>query len=223
MTDSRKSTAAIVLCGGESRRMQSPKAWLRFGDETLLQRVVRKAREAADPVVVVAALGQSLPPLPSEIVVARDANPQRGPLEGFLSGLLALPESAELVYLTGTDTPFLSAGWINKLVAIADGHDCVIVNAEEFLHPLAALYRREPTLAAVRRRLNADRLRVLDLLPLLDTLIVDADQFRDVDPTLQSLRNVNTPEDYEQALRKASAEAEGLPPANSQADPARVE
>ena len=54
-------------------------------------------------------------------------------------------------------------------------------------------------------------------------LTVDADQLRDVDPTLQSLRNVNTPDDYQQALRKASAEAEGLPPANSQADPARVE
>ena len=34
-------TAGIVLCGGRSSRMGQPKAWLPFGDERMLARVVR--------------------------------------------------------------------------------------------------------------------------------------------------------------------------------------
>ena len=49
---------AVVLCGGESRRMGRPKAWLPFGPERLLQRVVRLVGTVAHPVVVVAAPSQ---------------------------------------------------------------------------------------------------------------------------------------------------------------------
>ena len=48
---------AVVLCGGRSSRMGRPKAWLPFGDEVLLQRVVRRIAEAAWPIAVVAAPG----------------------------------------------------------------------------------------------------------------------------------------------------------------------
>lgn len=56
---------AVVLCGGESRRMGRAKAWLPFGPERMLQRVVRLVREAVGPVVVVAAPGQECPPCPT--------------------------------------------------------------------------------------------------------------------------------------------------------------
>ena len=42
---------AVVLCGGESRRMGRPKAWLPFGDERMLQRVVRLVDMVARPIV----------------------------------------------------------------------------------------------------------------------------------------------------------------------------
>ena len=45
--------------------MGLPKAWLPFGDETMLQRVVRIVATVANPVVVVAAENQELPELPT--------------------------------------------------------------------------------------------------------------------------------------------------------------
>ena len=48
----------VVLCGGKSSRMGTPKCWLPFGDEVLLQRVVRVVGGVLSPVVVVAAKGQ---------------------------------------------------------------------------------------------------------------------------------------------------------------------
>ncbi len=62
----------IVLCGGRSSRMGVPKAMLPFGPERLLQRLVRRLREAVEPVLVVASPGQELPSLPSEIRVVYD-------------------------------------------------------------------------------------------------------------------------------------------------------
>ena len=56
------SLGAVVLCGGESRRMGRPKAWLPFGPELMLQRVVRLIGTVAQPIVVVAA-----PPLPAPV------------------------------------------------------------------------------------------------------------------------------------------------------------
>ena len=197
---------AVVLCGGQSRRMGRPKAWLPFGAEVMLQRVVRLVRTAVGPVVVVAAPGQDLPPLPSEVLVVRDAVLGRGPLQGLAAGLAALPGSVELAYATATDVPFLRPGWIAGLVDRIGDHDLAIPFIGGYYHPLAALYRRPVVLPAIEGLLAADRLRPVFLLDAVRTRVVTADEMQAIDPALDTLRNLNTPEDYAQALRDA-----GLP------------
>ena len=88
---------AIVLCGGKSSRMGYSKAMLPFGPERMLQRVVRLVGEVVprENIVVVAAEGQELPPLPEEITVTHDRQAHRGPLEGLACGLAALAEKVE--------------------------------------------------------------------------------------------------------------------------------
>ena len=62
----------IVLCGGHSKRMGQSKAWLPFGKERMLQRVVRILGAVVQPVIVVAAPNQDLPGLSTTVsVVAR--------------------------------------------------------------------------------------------------------------------------------------------------------
>ena len=95
----------IVLCGGRSRRMGRDKTWLRFGSETMLQRVVRLLGEAVDRLVVVAGVDQQLPPLDGLIRVLRDRQPDRGPLEGIAVGLAALGGSGPGVEDSGPRVP----------------------------------------------------------------------------------------------------------------------
>src|SRR5262249_30836837 len=76
------NVGGIIVCGGRSSRMGRPKAWLPFGEELMLPRVARLLGETAAPLVVVAAPGQDVPPLPSEIAVVRDEEEGRGPLQG---------------------------------------------------------------------------------------------------------------------------------------------
>jgi molybdopterin-guanine dinucleotide biosynthesis protein A len=69
-------------------------------------------------------------------------------------------------------------------------------------HPLAAVYRVE-VVEAVQRLLAANQLRPVFLFDEVPTRVVLAEELVDVDPTLQSFRNLNTPEDYQQALADA--------------------
>src|SRR5690348_10026367 len=132
--------AAIVLCGGQSRRMGFSKAWLPFGDETMLQRVVRIVQRIVETTVIVAAADQQLPPLPIEVIRTQDAAPDRGPLQGLLAGLTALPQQTTAAFVTSCDVPLLSPAFIEKLFALAENFDIAVPAEEALLHPLSAVY-----------------------------------------------------------------------------------
>ncbi|MCO6454244.1 MAG: molybdenum cofactor guanylyltransferase [Pirellulaceae bacterium] len=194
--------AGIVLCGGESRRMGQAKASLPFGEELLLERMLRLLRQVADPLLVVAAAGQSLPPLDSNVLIARDNQPQRGPVEALYAGLSALPPSASVAFVTGCDCPLLMPAIVSRLVGLLGTHQAVVPLSDSRPHPLCAVYRRNvlPELNAMRQ---AQQWRLRELLDRVDRLLVPADELRDIDPTLESLANINTPGAYLDALARA--------------------
>jgi molybdopterin-guanine dinucleotide biosynthesis protein A len=201
-------TAGIVLCGGQSSRMGRPKAWLPFAGEVMLARVVRLLGEVVAPLVVVAAPGQDVPGLPPGVAVVRDPERGRGPLQGLAAGLEALRGRADAAYLSSCDVPFLRPAFVRRMVELLGEHTACVPRVEGYLHPLAAVYRLE--VAPVAARLLAeDRLRPAFLFDAVPTRVVTAEELAEADPTLQSLRNLNTPAEYEAALR--DAEVEGRP------------
>ena len=195
--------AGIVLAGGLSSRMGRPKAWLPFGPETLLQRVVRIVGEVVGPVVVVAATNQDLPSLPAEVRVVRDEREAQGPLEGLRVGLRSLVGFADAAYATSCDVPFLTPQFVRAIIERLGDHDVVVpveVEGERvFHHPLAAAYRVSLT-PRLDTLIESGRLRPVFLYEESRTLRVPVDDLRAVDPRLDALRNLNHPADYEQAL-----------------------
>jgi molybdenum cofactor guanylyltransferase len=191
--------AGIVLCGGQSKRMGQPKAWLPFAGETMLARVIRLLGEVVDPIVVVAAPEQQLPPLPAAVVVVRDEEKNRGPLQGLSAGLAALSGLAEVAYLSSCDVPFLRPAFVRRLIELLGWHAICVPQVGDHHHPLAAVYRREVK-EAVDRLLDQNRLRPFFLFEAVSTRVVQQAELADVDPTFETLRNLNTPEDYRRAL-----------------------
>ena len=88
-------------------------------------------------------------------------------------------------------------------VEYAQPADVGMPDVDGFPHPLAACYRVS-ILSAVRGLIDSNRLRPIYLADTCATRFLNLLDFGDVDPTLQSLRNVNTPEEYEAALRDAA-------------------
>jgi molybdopterin-guanine dinucleotide biosynthesis protein A len=194
-------TGGIVLCGGRSTRMGTSKALLPFGPETMLQRVVRLLGGIVSPIVAVAAPEQELPDLPGSVILTRDVREGRGPLEGLRAGLKALPSDVDAAYATSCDVPLLVPGFVTRMIELAAGYDIAVMEIDGFPHPLSAVYRRS-VLPQVEDLLAHDRLRPVFLFEAVRTRRVTPEEMAAVDPDLRTLRNLNTREDYERALRE---------------------
>ena len=181
--------------------MGTSKALLPFGPETMLQRVVRILGGVVSPIVVVAAPGQELPPLPGDVIRTQDERGGRGPLEGIRAGLKALPAGIEAAYITSCDVPLLVPGFVTQMIDLASGYDIAVMEIDGFPHPLSAVYRRA-VLPDVEDLLAHDRLRPFFLFERVRTRRVRPEEITS-DPGLRTLRNLNTPADYEKALADA--------------------
>jgi len=182
--------------------MGSPKALLPFGPETMLQRVVRLLGTVVTPIVVVAASDQMLPEMPLSVTVTRDEREGRGPLEGVRAGLKALPSAVDAAYVTSCDVPLLVPGFVQRMLELLGEHDVAVMEVDGFPHPLSAVYRRT-TLPYVEALLAEDRLRPVFLFEAVRTRRVQPAEVASVDPSLLTLKNLNTREEYLEALLSA--------------------
>jgi len=129
-------------------------------------------------------------------------------LRGFVSALAAA--SCERILVVATDLPLVSADLLLALVAWPES-DAVVPRTAGGLHPLCALYRRDPVLAVARARLADGRLALRGLLDAVDTATLEAADLARVDPEGTALSNVNTAEDLARARAAAAAqESRGL-------------
>jgi molybdopterin-guanine dinucleotide biosynthesis protein A len=197
---------AIILAGGRSSRMGSPKAALDWHGSTLLRRVTGLAQRTVDgPVVVVRAPAQELPELPPSIEVVTDAREGRGPLQGLAAGLAAIGDRAEIAYVSSTDVPLLHPAFMRRVIeAATDDVDVVLPEIHGFRQPLSAAYRPS-LLSEVQALIAADQLKPAFLfercrvLALDDALMLRDAALAAVDPGLASVRNLNSPGDYREA------------------------
>ena len=191
------SSAAAAASAWARRKPRSRSAMKRCSSAA-----VRIVGGATAPVVVVAALDQTLPELAGSVRVVRDRHPGRGPLEGLLAGLTAVSDHATTAFVIGCDAPLLVPAFIGRMLALLGEHDIAVPYVDDRYHPLAATYRTRIT-PHIERLLAADRRRMTDLFEHLSTRQVTADELRDADPTLASLRNVNRPAELQAALVEA--------------------
>jgi molybdopterin-guanine dinucleotide biosynthesis protein A len=175
------------------------KASLPFGNETMLARVARRLAEVVDPLVVVAAAHQELPELPVPVTVVFDRAQGQGPLEGLAAGIEALAGKVDAVYVTSCDVPLLSVDFLRLVISLLADHDVAVPKDARYFHPLAAVYRVS-VLPHIESLLSKGRRRPIHLFDQVDTLEIPTARLTSADPDLLSLRNLNCPKDYVDAL-----------------------
>ncbi len=199
------NNSGIILAGGESRRMGKPKYSLPFGDETLLQRSVRNLRGAVDPIAIVGAPGQNLPAIPQVLSIC-DPVANQGPLMGLMTGLKHVEGVSEWAWVTGCDMPFVSTELIQCLKSHrTTASEIVMPRINEQFYPLCALYRTA-LWQKVKLLLEKGERRLLALVDVCRVQIVARDALTRIDPDLRFLMNINTPQDYQSALRSVKDE-----------------
>lgn len=180
--------------------MGRPKALLPFDDEPLVSHVVTTLAALFADIVVVASPGQDLPAMP--VTLVRDDVAYQGPVGGICYGLRAA--RGEICFVTSCDSAFLNASLIAHLVSRLPEHDVVVPFWQGRLQPLHAVYRRS-VLPLLEGQLARGELRPVYLFDKVRTLRIDEDEIRRFDPDGTSFFNMNTPEDYAEALKRWSA------------------
>ena len=184
--------------------MGRPKPWLPWGKTTLLDHVAsRLAPCSPRPVILVAAPAQELPPIRVPVEVVRDRREAQGPLQGIAEALAAADHlGCQGVFITSCDVPGVRVEFVQLVLRQLEQADAAVPQALGHAQVLAAAYAT--SLAPLAQQLlEQGKRKPRDLLQRIRVRWIPETLLRTVDPRLDSLQNLNTPDEYHQALLKA--------------------
>jgi molybdopterin-guanine dinucleotide biosynthesis protein A len=189
----------LVLAGGLSSRMQRDKATLLYGGKSQLERAFELVARYLPEVYVSVRSSQAADPSRLRYPLIVDSVPGEGPIVGIRSALAARADVAWLVL--ACDLPFLSEAALSQLLAERD--PAASATAFRSTHdglpePLCAIW--EPKSAAELAAYQAaDGRCPRKFLMRHGAKIIDPRDRRALD-------NVNTPDEYRDALRSLDSE-----------------
>ena len=129
--------SAVILAGGESRRMGKDKAWLEVGGQPLITRSLSVLRASGiQEVFISGRAGTDYSALRCPVLF--DLEPGCGPLGGIERALAAA--TAPLVLVLAVDLPRITPAFLRKLAAHCDPLTGAVPKLKEELEPLAAIY-----------------------------------------------------------------------------------
>jgi len=136
----RNDISAVLLAGGESRRMGRDKATLLFRGKQLWQIQVERLRKMGPAEIFVSARTDPVW-RPADVQFVADDPPSRGPMSG-LAASLAKVRTKHLLALA-VDTPFVTQEYLESLCTQIEPRRGVIPKILDRFEPLAAIYPQE--------------------------------------------------------------------------------
>jgi molybdopterin-guanine dinucleotide biosynthesis protein A len=186
---------AVILTGGDSRRMGQDKASLLLGERSLLQHVVSIVQPLFSDVIVSVRQPRAEITLPQ---VCDDIN-HRGPLAGLAAGLQNSKTS--WVFAVACDVPFIEHAVIDRLACFRDGYQAVVPMVRGYPQPLVAFYAVS-CVDSLLECLTGDGKRSLrELLDKLQVRYVSEDELMLAESALRNFFDLDTPEDVEIAMK----------------------
>lgn len=207
MREMNKTTAALILAGGNSDRMKFPKAFLRINEQTFLYRIVKAYADAgvSDIRVVMNSRfcggpwADEFRKVQAYAHLIRNDFPRKG---RFFSVKLGMNELCDHDYcfLQNADNPFVSAGLVEGMMNNR--------NSWGYTVPIYMGKRGHPVLLSRKvsrflKELPDDDLNLRTLLSVFPYRQFESG-------SSEILLNVNTPEDHKLAMERMSKSEEHL-------------
>ena len=131
--------SAVLLAGGQSRRMGQDKAAILFRNAPLWQIQLGLLRKLESEQVFISA--QTDPPWrPADVQFVPDDQPSRGPLSGIAA---ALSRSRGHLLALAIDMPFMTESYLRSLCEKVERGVGIVPIIEDRAEPLAAIYPRD--------------------------------------------------------------------------------
>lgn len=190
---------AVILCGGQSRRMGRNKSLLEINNQKVIDIMVEEVKQITNNVILIAKDEAAYKHL--NIPIYKDRYEDSGPLAGIETAMHHV--EAESYLFTACDMPFINKAIYRYLLQFLKDVDAVVPKYEGRVHPLASLYRRT-CLPVIQGKLEEGDLRVRSFYDEVNIKFVD--DFKDFDPfhVKKHFFNMNNPDQYKQAKDLAS-------------------
>ena len=192
----------VIQAGGMSSRMGEDKALKIFLGKPLIQRVIERMSPIADEIIVTTNRPAEYTFLNLRLVP--DLKPGRGALGGLYTAIASAAHP--LVAVVACDMPFASQMFFEgaRRLIVKEEADVIIAKTDEGYEPLHALYRRETCLPAIESAIDADQWKVIAWFPQVKVRTLTPDEIKSLDPTGLCFWNLNTPEEFTEAERRAN-------------------
>ena len=185
---------SIVLAGGKSIRLGREKALEKVKGRPLIQLVIDRLSSLGNEIMVVTSQINTLPDLGVKKVT--DIYPNKGPLGGIYSGLMAAPCFYSLV--VGCDMPLLNVALLHHIMEMSPGFDVVIPRVNDNVEPLHAVYSKN-CLATIEAALKRNRLQIQGFFHQVKVKYIEDAELKKFDPEHLSFFNINSESDLERA------------------------
>ena len=182
--------SAVLLAGGESRRMGTDKATMIFDGEPLWQGRVRLLRQLSLKHIFLSARTE-LAWRPPDLELILDEAPSRGAMSGIAAALERIDTSHLLVL--AVDMPFVTLSDLLSLISLTKTGAGVVPVTSDRAEPLAAIYPKEASPEFATGLSRSDRSMQLLVRQLIAVGKVVPFPLAEAD--VERYRSVNTPED----------------------------
>lgn len=185
----------LILCGGKSKRMGRPKAFLPYGGRTIVEHLVDRFTKLFDEVFLVANEPDAFSQMTVDVV--KDILPNRGPVCGILSGLLVAKH--EHVFVAACDMPLIDKKLVREMSRQRRDYDVVVLGHDGEVEPLLGFYSKS-CVKPLEDTLFSGKSAVHEVLTGVSAKVFDYKQMVNSSEQMPAYFNVNTPLDYSELL-----------------------
>jgi len=191
---------ALILAGGNSRRMGKDKAITILADDTLLNRAICQVQPHFSKLIVSVRQHREQLLLP-QICDQKDPcnqNNAQGPIIGVSTALQHV--ATPWLFVIACDMPFVSEKLMHAMARQRNGQEAIVATTAGRLQPLLALYAKS-CLPRMRQHITSGNRSLQALLQQANTTIIREAECRQYDPDLLSFMDMDTPEDITRAAK----------------------
>jgi molybdopterin-guanine dinucleotide biosynthesis protein A len=192
----KHAVSSIILAGGKNSRFGQDKAFLRFGNTTIIEEQIHALSEILDEIIIVTNKRSKYENL--DVKVVTDIIPDSGPLGGLYSGLAV--SSNIHCFLIGCDMPFVNIKLIKHMIDKIGEKDIIIPVSRGGKETLYAIYSMN-CLETIKHQVETGHFRLVDILNFHEVEYISNEDIKRFDPEEYSFVNVNCPSDYDMAVR----------------------
>ena len=206
--------AAIVLAGGDSKRMGTDKNLIKLNNRKMIEVVIDNLSSTFTNIIVVTNS-------PEKLIIENRANSvihvledrfrseEKNSLRGIFTGLDEISQQYGFVF--AGDMPFINIFLVNAMAGIVENEkwDVVIPKLEGYYEPLFAIYHQN-CLPYMKKQLDKGNYKIINFFAEVNVQELSMNFCKKYDQELKSFFNVNTPEQLEMAKKYFESDKNGL-------------